>query len=559
MKKAMAKPRATSRRSAVPAKRTAHVSVRSFAAAQTDRILRGWAWDGGFSAQEIRGQLATIRSRSREMAKNNPHMRRWLQLIGINVVGDGFGLKSTPHDGMPGSKDYRLDTMAARFIESHWWRFCMARDPATNATWCDATGRKNMAEMDLLNAKTEARDGEYFMLPQAADNPYGITFRIVRPDACDETYFSEASGTKNPVFCGVEINRNNGRTVAYYFHSTNPQSGYRGQYGPLERIPAEKVIHGFDPEDEDQTRGIPQAHAILVKLKMLEAYDKAELTAAWDEACSVRTYYASAQDSDGFLDLTSAENQDIAGGFVADKESGQSEILPPGWRQEVHTPQHPNRELTAFKAGMIKDVSSGVGVEYSNFSNDWAGVSFSSVRVGTISERDMWIVRQNRFIAQCKTPAFLMWLKSFLASDISGGFPAEKFNKFAEHEFRGRRWMWVDPMRDMRAAEVAVAHGWKTNTQIASDVGTDFDDNIEELNREKVTVAGDAKESVPALNGAQVTAALEIIQNYAIGAIGKEAAVALLTAAGVPSDAANNMVAKQKVEKPADEQTSKTI
>jgi len=563
MKTTAAKPRKAKAvtPAAVPTVRAKHncVSVRSFAAAQTDRILRGWGWDGGFSAQEIKGQLGTIRSRSREMAKNNPHMRRWLQLIAINVVGEGFGLKSTPHDGMPGGKEYRLDTMASRFIESHWWRFCSHRDPATNATWCDATGRKTLAEMDILNAKTEARDGEYFMLPQAADNPYGITFRIVRPDACDETYFREASATSNPVYCGVEIDRNTGRTVAYYFHTTNPQSGYQGQRGPLMRIPASQVIHGFDPEDEDQTRGIPQAHAALVKLKMLEAYDKAELTAAMDEAMTVGMYSSDHVDEGSFTDLVDSDNQDIAGGFLQDKTGGQHEILPPGWKHEFHTPQHPNRELTAFKATMIKDISSGLGVEYSNFSNDWSGVSFSSVRVGTISERDMWIARQNRFIAQCKTPVFLMWLKAFLASEISGGFPAEKFDKFAEHEFRGRRWMWVDPMRDMRAAEVAVAHGWKTNTQIASDVGTDFDDNIEELNREKVTVAGDEKESVPQLNGAQITGALEVMQNYAAGSIGKEAAIALLTAAGVPFDAANNMVAKQKVEKPENGQEAKTI
>ena len=47
--------------------------------------------------------------------------------------------------------------------------------------------------------------------------------------------------------------------------------------------------------------------------------------------------------------------------------------------------------------------------------------------------------------------------------------------------------MWVDPMKDMKAAEVAVDRGWKTNTQVASDLGTDFDDNMEEYAREKQT------------------------------------------------------------------------
>jgi capsid protein len=49
--------------------------------------------------------------------------------------------------------------------------------------------------------------------------------------------------------------------------------------------------------------------------------------------------------------------------------------------------------------------------------------------------------------------------------------------------------MWVDPMRDMKAAEVAVANGWKTNTKVAADIGEDFDDNQDELARENATIA----------------------------------------------------------------------
>jgi hypothetical protein len=60
-------------------------------------------------------------------------------------------------------------------------------------------------------------------------------------------------------------------------------------------------------------------------------------------------------------------------------------------------------------------------------------------------------------------------------------------------------------------------------------------------------LAGDAKESLPALNGAQVSASLVILQSYAAGEIGADGAVALLTAAGVPAESAQNMIAKQEV------------
>jgi lambda family phage portal protein len=456
------------------------IAVRSFEAARVDRLLSGWRWDGGFSPAEISGGLATIRSRSREMAKNSPHFKRWLQLMAINIVGEGFSLKSTPHDGAPGGKDYRLDEAAAKFIEWHYWRWCMTRE------WCDLSGRMTMPEMDRLNVKTWKRDGEYFVLIEDAPmpNPYGISLRTMRPDACDELYNADKLPNGNIVRCGVEMEPATYRPVAYYMH-TKPESAYViSRSGPLIRIPANRVIHGFTKNDEAQPRGIPEAHASLVKLKMLDEYDRAELTAARDEACSVRTYYAPKGDDEEIADLTSEENSDAAGALTAEKEPGQSEVLPIGWRQEIHTPSHPNRELTAFKASMLKDVASGFNVEYSNFANDWAGVSFSSVRVGTISERDMYISDQNDYIAQNKGPVFLAWLRSFLTYSISGGLPLSKFEKFSEHEHRGRRWMWVDPMKDMNAAKMAVENGWKTNSQVASDMGTDFEDNVEQIKRE---------------------------------------------------------------------------
>lgn len=474
------------------------IMIRGFAAARTDRLLSGWSWDGGFTAQEISGQLGTIRARSRDMEKNSPHYRRWLDLKATNIVGEMFTFKSLPHDGLPGQR--RLDDRAAKFIEYHWWRFCTQRDPKTGRTWCDSSGRKTMAQIDRLNVKTWNRDGEAFVEKiKTPDNPYGVTFRVIRPDCCDEKYNETGNTGKKPiVHCGVERDPSTLRPLAYYMRTTPGYADFIGPTGPLKRIPADRIIHVFTAHDEDQPRGVPVAHAALVKLKMLDEYDRAELTAARDEACTVRSYTADAdKNTEEFADLTKEENSSQANALLQEKEPGQSQILPRGWKETVNTPQHPNREVTAFKASMLKDVASGLGVEYSNFCNDWSGVSFSSVRSGTISERDMRIVEQDDYIAMAKTPMFLFWLESFLAANISGGLPLAKLEKFSEHEFKGRRWMWVDPAKDLSAAETCVKHGWKTNAQISADMGTDFDDNIEVLKAENQKSKGVIQPETP--------------------------------------------------------------
>lgn len=461
--------------------RVAAMMMRGFAAAHVDRMLNGWRFDGGFTPSEVSTHLEVIRGRSRQMAKDSPHFKRWLELSAVNIVGDGFSLKSTPHDGDPG-KDWRLDESAAKYLEYHWWKF------STTASYCDATGRKTLAEIDRLNVKTWKRDGEYFMQILPASNPYGVTFRVLRPDWCDHSYNLSDTGRGTLVHCGVEMEIGSRRPVAYWFRTTPKNAyAYNGRGQPLIRIPASEIIHGFTQEDEDQPRGIPHAHASLVKLKMLEEYDRAELVAAWDEACSVRQYTADKPtDESAFVDLTADTKEAAAarGSLEMPKEPGQSEIVPAGWKGEVNTPQHPNREVSAYKSGMLKDLACGFGVEYSNWANDWAGVSFSSVRVGTISERDMWMVQQGMMIAQSKGPQFRAWLKAFLGMPTCS-LPASKFDKFAEHEYRGRRWMWVDPMKDMAAAKMCVDNGWKTNTDVAADLGNDYGDNLEIMALEK--------------------------------------------------------------------------
>ena len=530
--------------------RTFVIGGRSFAAAEVDRLLSGWKWDGGFAPCDLSSQLATLRARSREMQKNSPHFRRWLQMVAINIVGDCFNFKSTPHDLRPNGKR-ELDKQAAAFIECHYWRWMTHRDRKTQRTYCDATGRRTIPEMDRMHAKQWARDGEYFKIPVVADNPYGIAFRSLRADVCDERYNVGTLQNGNEVVCGVERKPSTGEVVAYYFKSETCDHSIMTGYGThLVRVPADRVIHCFTPEEDCQPRGVPWAHAVLCKLKMLEEYDKAELTAARDEACAHKEYTAKPGTEDGVFDLTDPDSQTAASARTALQqpvEAGEARILPPGWESKIVVPQHPNREVTAFKVSMLRDIAAGLGVEYANWANDWSGVSFSSVRQGTIGERDGYKVGQSDMIAQDKDREFLFWLESFLSLSISGAYPIEKFDKFAEHEFRGRRWTWVDPMKDISASEAAVRNGWKTNTQIAAEMDGDYEANVEELKREQAMLAGDKGAAIPVLNGAQITAALEIISKYATGQIGKDAAIGLLTAAGVPQETAQNMIAKQAV------------
>lgn len=446
---------------------------RNFAAAEVDAILGPWRWDSGFSNNEISSQLATIRSRSREMSKNSPHYKRFLELFVCNIVGNGFALKAMPSKS---KTDFSVDEDTAKFLQNHWWRW--GNVPAR----VDETGRKNLVEILQLCAENWARDGEFFIhLNTSAQNIYGISLRVIRPDACDERINEVYEGRL--IRNGVELNPTTLRPVAYWFNaSKEDESTLMLHNKPRLRIPASQIVHGFTQHDECQTRGIPHGHAVLAKLKMLEEYDKAELVAARDEANTLGTFYAPSG-RDGEIGKWSDKAKD--GVRSLESKPGTKLLLPQGWDYKNHTPQHPNREVTAFKNTMLRDIASGLGLEYACFANDWAGVSYSSVRQGTLAERDMWQMYQGRFITQCLDRIYAAWLRSMLNLAVSGNLSLASFDYLYDHEFRGRRWGWVDPLKDVNASVIAVREGWKTNEQIAAEFGTDYFENIDAKGKEE--------------------------------------------------------------------------
>lgn len=470
--------------------------ARSFAAAQVSQQLAPWSFDGGFSNSEIGAQLATIRARSRDMQKNAEPFANYIRLFRNNVVGPaGFTLKSQPAID---ATNPDIDTKAKRFIEYHFWKWAKDRRE------CDMAARANLAGIYRLMAANWARDGEAVAIIER-DTPtrYGIQLRVVRPDALDETVNGPGQTSATVIRNGVEIDRITRRPVAYWFRAAREDMASPGNTGRgLVRIPARDVVHLFLTEDAAQTRGVPLTHASLKKGKMLDSFNDSELVAALDETNTIGTF----KDKNG--------RTPAAAGFADEKEDGYTDAekaaytakSEPGdklWLDgdidfEWHTPNHPNREVGPFKKTMLRDIACGLGVDYPTFANDLAEANYSSIRAGTIAMRDNWQTLQDEFIQQVATPVFEAWLASFLARTVANPYVPSDYDRLVEHEFQGRTWDWVDPLKDVNAAIAAVNQGWKTNEEITAQYGgADFLENCARL---KIENAAKAAAGVRAAN-----------------------------------------------------------
>tara|TARA_R110001592_G_scaffold304245_1_gene576707 strand:- start:270 stop:890 length:621 start_codon:yes stop_codon:yes gene_type:complete len=201
---------------------------------------------------------------------------------------------------------------------------------------------------------------------------------------------------------GIEFD-NYGKPVAYHI-ATNLQEDLYAPLRKTERVDADSVIHAFIAERPEQIRATTWMASSMSRLQMLGAYEEAELVAARVGACKMGFYTSEAGDS--FVG-----EEDYDGNLLTEAEAGIFEQLPAGTSFTAFDPTHPTSAFKDFNKAILRGIASGLGVAYNSLSSDLEGVSYSSIRSGTIEERDQWRVKQNWMIQHFMMPIYEQWLQ----------------------------------------------------------------------------------------------------------------------------------------------------
>ena len=454
---------------------------RGYAAAEGGRLFADWKLDNGYEPRTIAKQLPTMVGRSREQSKNNPWVRKLLSMYRLNVVGHtGFRFRATATDS-----NGTLDEYANRELEREFrvWR--------ENPLYCDASGRKTFRDICNLATTALVRDGEDIvrLLPghRWPENPYAFSLKMYCSTAMDTSLVSDGSRDGRTIINGVEIDTW-GRPLGYWFRKdggvTLFPSVIAAPTSAHEYIPAEQIVHIYAADWEDQYRGIPWLYSTLPRLKHLDGYEEAELVAAREDACSTGQYAIATG-----ADYEPGDNYDKAVASLGDVAPGTREILPEGVTFTKQAPTRPNGAFPDFDKAMLRGVASGGLVDYNTLSNDLEGVSFSSIRQGVLSWRDAAMDTQQLMIDHLCKRVYLAWLGIYLTTGRSN-LPFAKLGKFAHHEWRGRRWMWVDPRNDAQSNEIQRKYGWKTDADITAEIGGDWEANAAETKRLEAAANG---------------------------------------------------------------------
>lgn len=417
---------------------------------------------------DMRNKIYSLRRTARGLALNNPLVRQYLQLLEQNVIGhNGIRLQSQVRD-----KTGVLDKNINNIIETGWKDFW--RDP-----WVD--GRMSGVAGEQLLMRTIAVDGEVFVRRiRNAKYRYGMKLQMIDADLVDHQYNRvRGANGENEIRLGIEVDEW-GKAAAMWVWSSTPWDINSSIPRDRKRIPAEEMVHLYDPDRINQTRGITWLNSVITPLSILDGYVEASLVAARTGACSMPMF----KHTDASLYDTNQASGGKAPSFNIQLNPGGGLTLPPGLEMQEFDPSKPTTNFGEFTKANTRWVSSGLCTSYNALANDLEGVNFSSMRSGLLIERDSWKCIQQMHIDRFRWPVFEWFLSDAI---LAGGLtlPTRDARNYLAAKWVPRGWPWVDPLKDVNSAVIAIQNGLGCRTDYLAEKGEDFEETCEKLTDEK--------------------------------------------------------------------------
>lgn len=455
-----------------------HTAQRNFAGAQMNRLTSDWIATGLSATEQLKYQLGRLIYRSRDLEINNEYFEGFLKALERNVVGEnGVQLRSQIYEpDMKGG--WTVDTAAGSAIDDAWRDFGKRRNLLI-------TQDLSMPCVQRLLIRSIARDGGVVIRKitgSQVKNPYGFALQLLEIDHIDHDLNTTAPNG-NKIVMGVEVDGFR-RVVAFHLLTDHPGDNWGFGGKRYMRVPAEQIVHPFVHNRIGQIRGYPWAACTMMGLRMLLGYKEAELVAArvganqggfLKDSAGIGNPYEVEDDENGFdPQAVQAVEPGAAPQYI-----GNLDFIP-------YKPEHPTTAYGTFMDDSLRGIAVGIGMAHHNASGNMAGVNYSSARIAELAERDQWKIIQGWFADMVLQPVFEDWLFSSLARGAiklptGQPLPFAKYEKFNQPTWRGRRWQWVDPAKEVTAQEKLLELNLTSPGRIMTENGVDEEDVYEEI------------------------------------------------------------------------------
>jgi lambda family phage portal protein len=426
-----------------------------------------------------------------------------INTINTNVVGQGLIPEPTPDKELLGMSSDEA-TAWKKTVLRYWEEFAESKE-------CDAQRRNNFYEIQQLAHRAVIESGDVFATMPYVEYPgsrslLDLRIQLIEADCVTNPSPMEISSKKfdaDKIFGGVEIGEY-GEVVAYYVATKHPLSKrWSRTMTESVRIPAvgdvtgrRNILHLMRSMRPGQRRGVPALAPIVITIKQLDRYMKAELQSAIIQ--SLFSGYITSQMPEQTLGEFGSMYSDDDGRHPSQRfyeengmvgmGAGTIGFMAPGDDIKFSSPTHPGAQFDPFVTSQLKMMGAALGLPFemvvmmfsTSFSASRAAMNMATANFKT--QRD-WLTYDF-----CQ-PVY----EEFMANIVAKGFikaPGFFDNPILRRAYCLAKWsgpadLQIDAAKELQAYEKAIGLGAMTYSDVANKFGSDFRQNAQVLHEEQ--------------------------------------------------------------------------
>ncbi|ADL00691.1 phage portal protein [Brevundimonas subvibrioides] len=437
-------------------------------------------------------------ARARDVVRNDPIGASAVARRQNAAIGRGWRLSARPN-----ARALGIDPIVARELGAAM-EVEFRSHAYGHAFEIDAERRLNFGQLLRVTTAHLMVDGDGPALVEWAEGEgtrYSTRLRLVDPDR-----LSNPTGRMDDRYLRGGIERNEvGVPVRYWFRERHPADlgvdGRRFTWTGYDRFTAwgrPQVLHAFDPQRAEQTRGVSRFAASLKSFRSLAKFSDATLQAATINALMVAFVKSSAgpEAVSEFLEV------DDLKGFETSRESfyesnpvslaggARMPVLPFGDEIEMQTASRDVASFDAFVRANIRLIAASLGVTYEELSMDYSQTNYSSARAAMVHA---WAETQSLSSiveAQIVRPYYVAFLeeafdRGYLSMPAGAPDFYDAVDAYAEAKWIGPGRGYIDPVKEIDAAAARIEAGLSTLEDECADQGKDWEEVLDQQARER--------------------------------------------------------------------------
>lgn len=444
------------------------------------------SWIPGY-AQDARqdidaGTRLELLRKFRYFEKNNALAQKILDLIETNVVGTG--ITPTPNSSSP------------------TWNVAALKWFNTWAKFADLTSRQTFYSLQAVMARAAAGDGEIFVFLTNGESgrPRLQLIESHRVLSANLPSYKKEGYTDVD---GVMLDQF-GRP-AFYVVGNDADALSKSGPTKVAVIPADQIVHVFEPARAGQYRGITLFHSVLHTLHDLDDLQRYEMLAAKDAASRANIIETESGEmpDDGTIVArsqrvtTKAGTEEDRSAYYNSAFGGKSVVLKRGdkWSQSEST--RPSPAMREFWMYLEALVCKGVNISYaavSDYAGNWGG---AALRGAVVSDNRFFEIRTASLAAALQRIWEYAIGYAINAKEIvdEKGQPIEPPADWINVHWQPPRRASVDIGRESKAIIEEVRSGLRTYRDVLGELGQDWRDVLKQRAEEEAYIDKLASES----------------------------------------------------------------